>query len=838
MRSDASSGTSSAIQSLTSASTLESSNDIAAARNPLLRESFFETWKDDDESPEELQKEDPLGTQMWKLYSKNKAQLPNADRLSNLTWRMMHIRQKKDRRQEKVNAPSGIAQLRKSQSSDPSTIAQLRISEDHDPLDEFLIPTSMGSPAGISSPLSNTSALITASAIPFKKQQQLEAQDMHISRASAPSVPPAVRDSADEFAYVPRHIRKTSIDERRPPKRRAEASPQVPPATNTMGGQELANDAALHSYSLDTPQPFQPQAQHVHHQLPFGLDTFGLDNDQLISSAGPYQNQFNFSPVGSPMINNGPYTQMFNQATSMGPPLSANSLYSPPASQYPSAVSTPQPMNDPEQMYFNNSNSMDMRHQAHLNGYGQQQHTPVQHMEQQFVFNPSNEHIFSAVSNGPPPPFSHPSNLSMSGHVDPSQVLPNDLGQHDMSMGRGENMFTFGGDSDNEDDDDTVAYGDKKMGYSPMDDPSMDLTGSYQWDNNLAGQFSSLPARYSNNQPRKGVTIGTTEMIPSPQDWGTPSGLGRSHASSISVSDMRNRGSDPRSKKIPRTSSTPNTAGMAQHGMFSIRPQSSTSSPPESGFTSAAPSRPTSPGGTKLGGENGVPTTCTNCFTQTTPLWRRNPEGHPLCNACGLFLKLHGVVRPLSLKTDVIKKRNRGSGNGPPTAGPSRSKKSASRKNSIAQTPVTTPTSGKNSVQDSESPKSTADSSTGNTNPAGTTPTSSGPPPPLKSTVVTIAPGPPKPTTTAPGAPGTRLVAPKRSRRQSIKAGQMQEIEMGDAEDTSGRAPSKRKESIQSMQNNFMQQQQMMMGNQGPPGMLPPGMTTGPQEWEWLTMSL
>lgn len=56
-------------------------------------------------------------------------------------------------------------------------------------------------------------------------------------------------------------------------------------------------------------------------------------------------------------------------------------------------------------------------------------------------------------------------------------------------------------------------------------------------------------------------------------------------------------------------------------------------------------------------------TQCTNCSTKTTPLWRRDPSGNPLCNACGLFLKLHGVVRPLSLKTDVIKKRNRNNNN-------------------------------------------------------------------------------------------------------------------------------------------------------------------------------
>ncbi|GMM57059.1 nitrogen-responsive transcriptional regulator [Maudiozyma humilis] len=49
---------------------------------------------------------------------------------------------------------------------------------------------------------------------------------------------------------------------------------------------------------------------------------------------------------------------------------------------------------------------------------------------------------------------------------------------------------------------------------------------------------------------------------------------------------------------------------------------------------------------------------CYNCKTFKTPLWRRDPNGNTLCNACGLFQKLHGTMRPLSLKSDVIKKRN------------------------------------------------------------------------------------------------------------------------------------------------------------------------------------
>lgn len=37
---------------------------------------------------------------------------------------------------------------------------------------------------------------------------------------------------------------------------------------------------------------------------------------------------------------------------------------------------------------------------------------------------------------------------------------------------------------------------------------------------------------------------------------------------------------------------------------------------------------------------------CENCFTTTTPLWRKTSDNRLLCNACGLFFKLHGVIRP------------------------------------------------------------------------------------------------------------------------------------------------------------------------------------------------
>ncbi|KAJ3720627.1 hypothetical protein FB446DRAFT_789356 [Lentinula raphanica] len=57
--------------------------------------------------------------------------------------------------------------------------------------------------------------------------------------------------------------------------------------------------------------------------------------------------------------------------------------------------------------------------------------------------------------------------------------------------------------------------------------------------------------------------------------------------------------------------------------------------------------------------ESSPPQECSNCSTSTTPLWRKTDEGKLLCNACGLYVKLHGHNRPVHLRTDVIRQRSR-----------------------------------------------------------------------------------------------------------------------------------------------------------------------------------
>ncbi|KAL4709970.1 hypothetical protein ACJJTC_003933 [Scirpophaga incertulas] len=54
-----------------------------------------------------------------------------------------------------------------------------------------------------------------------------------------------------------------------------------------------------------------------------------------------------------------------------------------------------------------------------------------------------------------------------------------------------------------------------------------------------------------------------------------------------------------------------------------------------------------------------VELSCSNCGTRTTTIWRRDARGEMVCNACGLYYKLHGVPRPTAMRRDTIHTRRR-----------------------------------------------------------------------------------------------------------------------------------------------------------------------------------
>jgi GATA-binding protein len=79
-------------------------------------------------------------------------------------------------------------------------------------LDDFLVPNSIASPAGLSPSPSGEKMMNSSAAIPIRKQVYNNEQAPHLSR-TAPVPAPIRRDP--EFGYVQRHVRKTSIDERK-----------------------------------------------------------------------------------------------------------------------------------------------------------------------------------------------------------------------------------------------------------------------------------------------------------------------------------------------------------------------------------------------------------------------------------------------------------------------------------------------------------------------------------------------------------------------------------------------------------------------------------------------
>ncbi|KAJ2966123.1 hypothetical protein NUW58_g10739 [Xylaria curta] len=288
-------------------------------------------------------------------------------------------------------------------------------------------------------------------------------------------------------------------------KRPANFSPHVAALGNNIGaGNELDADSDLHDYSLDIPNHAGSSHLPQQHATPFALDTFQIENDPILTSAGPFQQNFMFSPSTSPLVTHGPFSNVYGQH---GGSITGAEYFSPPGSAYPSAVSTPHPMGENDNMYFG---SMDMRHQR-SQSFRQIPGSLGSQMNQHFMYSNGNSVFPTTTSSDVSSTFTAAPSF---GHVDPSQVFQHDQPARSPGVGiMNENMFSFGADSDNEDED-GGAFADRNMSMpqeiSPSDDSGMDLSSSNPlgWDASLPGQFSTHAARYPGGPPRKQVTIG------------------------------------------------------------------------------------------------------------------------------------------------------------------------------------------------------------------------------------------------------------------------------------------------------------------------------------------
>ncbi|PFH58679.1 hypothetical protein XA68_13352 [Ophiocordyceps unilateralis] len=896
---------------------------LGADGDDLLATAIFPSLLTDSaDSLDQLQRDDPLATRVWKFFKATKQQLPNQQRMENLTWRMMALSMRRQRHFDSSdldhcrpapNAPSGIAQLRKTSELAAATAA----ATDPMVLDDYVFsdrPVS-SSPGLMSPPPKPVDA--PSAAIDIKLRRDSTGQFV------PQSVPHHQRPDNDEFDYVTRHHRKTSIDERRNRKRPANFSPHVSAVNSAAGGaHSLDPDVDLHGYSLDSTNPVAMHHHHHHHHhhqpqelpngnsaIPFNLDTF-MDSDPVANPGAPFPHSFSFSPSTSPMIPNGPFSAMYNYPSSLpSSSLNTTDIYSPPGSAYQSTVSTPIPIAEGDGFYLGSHRSQSFQQPA-SQGLAGAAMGPGQHLLYGGSHPGGGIHhaaaMFPPAAPGQEALAAFEASQGPFGHVDPIRVFqPDGQGTSPAMAMRQDTIFSFGGDSD---DDDGSGLADRRMGVHGDVTSAVDESGSLGWDASLPGQFSTQAARFPGGPPRKQVVIGattTTDYVESGGgggDWDHAS-LARSQSQSF------RHVNDAHPQRIPRNASTPSHLAAKVGGGFEQPNPSLPASPGGgdvksvmSGFSSVAPSRPPSPGPKRessssnlqsVGGGGGSqndgsqPTTCTNCFTQTTPLWRRNPEGQPLCNACGLFLKLHGVVRPLSLKTDVIKKRNRGAGGNGSGGSGGRARKSAaasgsgaaSRKSSTlsmlttatkssAQQPATaSPPAGRTSVgaKGSESPASGGPGSGPNT--AGSTPTSHyanvGPTAAGVAVAgvkgaVPIAAAPPK-ATPGPGASSSSssssrpAAAPsKRQRRHSKSVGSdsstgMDVDVLGESPDAAigrslGHASAMGSISGTMMANGFGATQRTPSAPCGmvpiSPHPAPRGGPSGAQEWEWLTMSL
>lgn len=628
-----------------------------------------------------LNKTDPWDdntTQLWKLYSKAHYHLPNKDRMENLTWRLLSLKVSKEKiklekaRQQQLHFqqhrhhwdhPTENSHMLDFTTS-PTTTTNINTSSnalfivggedmDYTPLSS----TMLDSPSFFHSPISNNN--ITSTTTPNssnsaassytnkqdlssqnRKAQQQQQQQQQKSRLS-----PSTDPTRAEFDYVA-HIKKMSQEgyqtdsspvnltnnsstlnnSFRPKKRPAEASPMI---SAQMPGGGFSSVPDLPGFGLNVnkwkqPQPMTspPSSAGASNSFRFSLDPLaveGLDSNQ---NGGDNSNastpNFGIEFVGSHHNQHiGHHHHQHSNSRNSNAVISDASFESSTATL--------------RNLHENHSLSSSM---TSLNELYSPTGIPPHSFENNIMSQSSKDRMLARENHNSVSAANILDRIKDSDfeklHIQPSQIF-NSPNNHDKLFGLDSQMGTGGpggmgstfGDSDFDGSNlfkSDFATNHGPIGYGNADFEIPLFSSSAPIDSPIATKQS---VSHRPKIPRTASTLNASSLSSTPIT-GTP--VSKAKRLSVTSNTSKSSSSTLKAEDSPSNSSSSNTTGNNSGG----------------NSTGAQP-----------------PTSCTNCHTQTTPLWRRNPEGQPLCNACGLFLKLHGVVRPLSLKTDVIKKRNR-----------------------------------------------------------------------------------------------------------------------------------------------------------------------------------
>ncbi|KAI9437758.1 hypothetical protein H4582DRAFT_1815298 [Lactarius indigo] len=639
--------------------------------------------------PEQLAKEDPLATQVWKMYARTKANLPHAQRMENLTWRMMALALKKKKDDETKLGGQG-SELEQADVQVKGEVASGTVPLSNEGKKE----TGMGEERGRRIDKGKAKVSVVGfDGVDGENQDGTEDDDE--------IVPMDWRAMSRSRSRVPMDWRPSSRSRSRPPPATGiqfdsltlPSSGSAPPATPNLpignGRHSPASSTTHNPFSLPVvpehaghhphaeTHPSGPHGTRYSHPIPAdhhsadlhsyaghpsSLPSFGLYglSRAAASTATPLEQRsfprhvrktsFDHTVskdgilaglLGRHQVNGRPQPDtLIGTKRRADSPHAESMLRADPPSVQASPI-----VESPDTVHRSNHSSGGSFPSAPFNftypGYDAFFDLHAAHSlphDYPPILTDSSRHAPSYQEH----PHSHLSTAAYSPHTSPPLAPTESLSAAAAAVSAVVSESYARLNATN-----LAGVEDPSMGFS-------NLMGMMYTNGVDAASLSHQP--FTHVDPTQilpaehGGENGFTSLHPSPSSDGWGNGFISSAAASPEPRDA-STGSSPPSAEGP-SATTHRRIASTKRIQDSLR--SSTSTPD---LISAM-----SHGGVKSEDGETAPTICTNCQTTNTPLWRRDPEGQPLCNACGLFYKLHGVVRPLSLKTDVIKKRNRASG--------------------------------------------------------------------------------------------------------------------------------------------------------------------------------